>query len=211
MKYVAPKGAIDPNAPYLDKDPQTGTSGSVVQAAAVEHPLREIVAAIEAAGLTPDENQLNQLAQAIEQIVNNRVSNHETLTNNPHSVTAEQTLAVPLSGQAELIGGYESPPLDLGTVTGTNVTISLKARNHQLLTVTNENAIFTNPSDVNIWKGGEVRLWLTLGAAAKFVSVGANISEQTGSFVDMESGLTYLVHIIGKGDGYVYAYITEVS
>ncbi len=66
MKYIAPIGAADPNDPYVDGNPGTGTEGSAVPAAAIEHPMREIVSAITAAGLSPDENNLTQLIDAIE-------------------------------------------------------------------------------------------------------------------------------------------------
>jgi hypothetical protein len=64
MKYVQPVGAAE-NAPYLDGNPSTGVEGSPVPAAAIEHPMREIIAVIQAAGLTPNANALNQLLLAI--------------------------------------------------------------------------------------------------------------------------------------------------
>ena len=64
MKYQPPIGG-DSNDPYVDGDPATGTPGSPVPAAAIEHPQREIVNVITAAGLTPDEDTFNQLQQAI--------------------------------------------------------------------------------------------------------------------------------------------------
>lgn len=63
MKYQQPLGgAVDD--PYVDGNPATGTPGSPVPAKALEHTQREIVAAIEAAGLTPDEGDLNQLKKS---------------------------------------------------------------------------------------------------------------------------------------------------
>lgn len=64
MEYVQPLGGAA-DAPYIDANPGTGQEGSAVPAAALEHPQREIIAAIEAAGLVPDEGDLTQLAQAI--------------------------------------------------------------------------------------------------------------------------------------------------
>lgn len=66
MKYYPPIGSADPNAPYVDDNPAAGQEGSAVPAKAVEHPQREIQAVIEAAGLTPDENQIDQLNEAID-------------------------------------------------------------------------------------------------------------------------------------------------
>jgi len=65
MKYVAPYGSSDPNAPYVNGDPSTGQMGSIPPAAAFEHPLRELVALITKSGLTPSELSLVQAAIAI--------------------------------------------------------------------------------------------------------------------------------------------------
>lgn len=64
MKYVPPIGAAD-GAPYVDANPAAGIEGSLVPAAAIEHPQREIMNVIQEAGLDPDGNDLTQLAQAI--------------------------------------------------------------------------------------------------------------------------------------------------
>jgi len=69
MQYNAPIGAADPNDPFVDGNPANGTPGSPVPAAAIEHTQREIVAAIEAAGLTPDPDDLGQLAAAIAALI----------------------------------------------------------------------------------------------------------------------------------------------
>ncbi|EGJ50261.1 gp53-like domain-containing protein [Desulfocurvibacter africanus] len=66
MRYTPPVGAVDPGAPYVDGNPAAGIQGSAVPAAAIEHPQREIAAVIEAAGLTPDAEDLTQLQQAIQ-------------------------------------------------------------------------------------------------------------------------------------------------
>lgn len=65
MEYYAPFGSTDPNAPYVDKDVPGAVRGSPVPAKAIEHTMREIVALIEAAGLTPDEADLTQLLQGV--------------------------------------------------------------------------------------------------------------------------------------------------
>lgn len=66
MKYQPPIGSADPNASYVDDNPAAGQEGSAVPAKAVEHPQREIQTVITAAGLTPDENQVDQLNEAID-------------------------------------------------------------------------------------------------------------------------------------------------
>lgn len=68
MDYVQPIGAA-PDAPYIDANPGAGIEGSPVPAAAIEHPMREILAAIEAAGLQPDGEDLTQLGQAIQALI----------------------------------------------------------------------------------------------------------------------------------------------
>jgi hypothetical protein len=65
MKHVPPIGASDPNAGYITENLAAGVEGSPVPAEAIEHPMREIVAAIKAAGLIPDSEDLTQLGKAI--------------------------------------------------------------------------------------------------------------------------------------------------
>ena len=64
MEYQPPIGG-DSDDPYVDGDPASGTPGSPVPAAAIEHPQREIVNALEAFGVAPDEGDLTQLAQVL--------------------------------------------------------------------------------------------------------------------------------------------------
>lgn len=66
MKYNQPHNETDPNASYKDFNLDTGEAGSIPPAIAIEAPQREIVAAITAAGLTPDPDDLTQLSQAID-------------------------------------------------------------------------------------------------------------------------------------------------
>lgn len=64
MEYVPPIGGAE-DAPFVNASPETGIPGSTVPAEALEHPMREIVHCIAAAGLTPDGEDLTQLEQAI--------------------------------------------------------------------------------------------------------------------------------------------------
>lgn len=68
MQYIPPIDSVNPDAPYVDGNETTGTEGSPVSAAAIEHPQREIVNAIIAGGLVPDKDKQNQLAKIIEQL-----------------------------------------------------------------------------------------------------------------------------------------------
>lgn len=65
MKYQAPYGSPDPDAPYVDRDTPGATSGSKVPAKAVEHMQREIANGISYSGFTPSEADLQQLAKAM--------------------------------------------------------------------------------------------------------------------------------------------------
>ena len=66
MQYNAPYGSADPNADFLNGNPATGVAGSIIPAAAVGFPQREIVNAITASGQTAENSNLNQLTSAIE-------------------------------------------------------------------------------------------------------------------------------------------------
>ena len=46
MKYEQPYGVSDPNAPYINGNPSTGTMGSIPPAASIENPQREVVEVI---------------------------------------------------------------------------------------------------------------------------------------------------------------------
>ena len=66
MKYNQPfDQPSSPNAPYVDGNPSAGIQGSIVPAASIEFPQREIVAAIQAAGLVADNGDLTQLLKMI--------------------------------------------------------------------------------------------------------------------------------------------------
>jgi len=65
MKYIPPAGEAA-DASYVDGNRSAGTKGSVVPAAAVEHPQREIQEVISFFGLTPSTSDLAQLRKAIE-------------------------------------------------------------------------------------------------------------------------------------------------
>ena len=79
MKYVPPLGATDPNASYQDGNPEAGTLGSIVPAAAIERPQREILNVLTAAGLTPSDTDLTQLLAAIRKIIGTQNAELERL------------------------------------------------------------------------------------------------------------------------------------
>lgn len=64
MKYIPPQGGA-PDDAYVNHNINEGVEGSIPLAEAFEHPQREIVHAIEAAGMIPDPNDLYQLSRAM--------------------------------------------------------------------------------------------------------------------------------------------------
>jgi hypothetical protein len=69
MEYNAPYGSADPNAPYVDRNTPGAVSGSKIPAKAIEHPQREIMSVIEAAGIVPDPKKVDQLLEAIGKLI----------------------------------------------------------------------------------------------------------------------------------------------
>jgi hypothetical protein len=65
MRYVPPFGTTDPDASYRNGDSRLGLQGSIPPAEAFESPMREIVALIEHANLTPTSNDLEQLTKGV--------------------------------------------------------------------------------------------------------------------------------------------------
>lgn len=86
MDYVAPLGGA-PGAPYVDHNPGLGVAGSIPPAAAIEHAMREIVAVITGAGLTPNGAILTQLRDAITAMISSGgvadISSYRTVTSGP--------------------------------------------------------------------------------------------------------------------------------
>ena len=73
MDYIpplnAPETPEDPRPAYFDGNKQTGQEGSYPSGKSLENPMREILAVIEAAGLTPTNSDLTQLLQAINALI----------------------------------------------------------------------------------------------------------------------------------------------
>jgi hypothetical protein len=66
MLYNQPYGVSDPNAPYINGNPSTGTMGSIPPAASIEYPQREIVNFITRNNFTPTNADLFQLTRAVQ-------------------------------------------------------------------------------------------------------------------------------------------------
>lgn len=85
------------DAAYVNGDPATGTPGSIPPDDAFEHPQREIVAAIVAAGLTPDHTVLTQLRQAIARSASGATWFACAGSANAYTLTATDAFDVPTS------------------------------------------------------------------------------------------------------------------
>ncbi len=116
MKYVAPYGSGDPNAPYVNGNPSTGVQGSIPPAAAFEHPLRELVALITAAGLTPTDAVLTQVAQAVQKGLNYAVA-----TGTANAWVVAPNLAVPAYAAGRVLN-IIAPATNTSTTVNMNVS-----------------------------------------------------------------------------------------
>lgn len=85
----------DPDASYVNGDPQTGTEGSYFPNKAIEDPQREIVNALSASGLTPSHTNLEQLAEAMSRHASGGVSCVDTGTVNAHVLAGHDDFVMP--------------------------------------------------------------------------------------------------------------------
>ena len=97
MKYYAPYGSSDPNAPYVNGDPLNGVAGSIPDCRGFEEVQREVVAAIAAAGLTPGDDA-TQLAQVLRSGIMTFTSDLSTAPNTLVLVPAFAYTKQPLPG-----------------------------------------------------------------------------------------------------------------
>lgn len=114
MQYAPPIGSTDPNAPYIDANPGAGIEGSAVPAAAIEPSMREIVAVITAAGLTPSDTDLTQLLKAIKALGGTKLPAPAADNMLAGNAAGEWALRTP----AEVLSLIKALPLTGGTLTG---------------------------------------------------------------------------------------------
>lgn len=93
MQYVQPVGG-PANDPYVDANPGAGQEGSPVPAAAIEHPMRELVALITDAGLAPSGASLTQVATAIKTIFQKATAVSAAASGTVDAITANFTPAI---------------------------------------------------------------------------------------------------------------------
>ena len=77
----------DADASYINGDPSTGTEGSYFPNAGIEHPQREIMAALASAGVTGDVAVLDQLAESMAVLASKGVAATCTGTANTYTLT----------------------------------------------------------------------------------------------------------------------------
>lgn len=125
MKYKQPfDKPSDPDASYVNANPQLGFRGSILDIIAVEQVQREILKVITEAGITPSDNDLTQLWQAIRQIAG---SIAQTTLNNildDLSVTVGLPAAIAGGSANVLTGTYAPAPASyyFGLVLVTKIT-----------------------------------------------------------------------------------------
>ena len=90
MQYVQPVGGLA-NDPYLDANPVGGIEGSPVPAAAIEHPMRELVALITDAGLAPTGATLTQVATAVRALMQRQAASISVAGGTADAITAAYT------------------------------------------------------------------------------------------------------------------------
>lgn len=107
MEYQAPFGSADPDAPYVDRNTPGAVAGSKVPAAAIEDPQRELDHLIAQAGITPSDEDLTQVWQAIRSMIINRGRTVLGLTRVPwlavESIQASAPPASPSIGELYLV------------------------------------------------------------------------------------------------------------
>jgi hypothetical protein len=101
MKYQAPYGVSDVNAPYINGNPSIGVQGSIPPAAAFEEPQRELVNLISLSGLTPSGGAGGvaggDLAQVTKSVQAQRV-NYAVDTGSQNAMVVALSPALPAGG-----------------------------------------------------------------------------------------------------------------
>lgn len=82
MDYIAPLNrpatVAEPRPAYFDGNKQTGQEGSYPSGTALENPMRELLAVIEGAGITPTNSDLTQVLQAINKMIATALANYSS-------------------------------------------------------------------------------------------------------------------------------------
>ncbi len=123
MDYIAPLNrpatVEEPRPAYFDGNRQTGQEGSYPSGKSLENPMREILAVIEGAGITPSNADLTQLLQAIHNLINTALENYDPGGGGPAPVPASFLLN-PIFPHITVNGGIMS-------VASANAQVSIPA------------------------------------------------------------------------------------
>lgn len=127
MEYVQPVGAAA-DAPYLDANPSGGVEGSPVPAAAIEHPMRELVALITDAGLTPSDADLEQVASAVRTLMQKQSSCVSNADGTADAITGSYTpgIAALTNGMTLYVRAASANATTTPTFTPASGTIAAK-------------------------------------------------------------------------------------
>ncbi len=182
MDYAAPYQSTNPSAPYVNPDPATNTPGSMVPAEAIEHPQREIVHVISAAGIDPDASDLTQLSQAIAAMIAAGVGSDvlRRVVNTPN-----------------LAAGYYITPLALEIVGGV-VTPTYIDRNVMTLAVTES---ITLAAPETIPAGGGARIIATIDATGNRALTLASAYRVIDGEWDSDAGAVNILDMVFGGPG----------
>ncbi|WAC26441.1 gp53-like domain-containing protein [Ancylobacter sp. SL191] len=177
MKYYAPFGSSDPNASYVDRNTPGAVRGSAVPGKAVEATQRELVNFLLASGLTPTEEDLDQVATA----ARSQAMNYRVAGGTANALTA--TLDPAPASLAALVG----VPLRLVTVANTSGTVTLSVNGLAATTVYRRNSNSLLPGDI---RAGITELMFD-GTYFRVLSVpfGASLISGNG-WIDLHGGLT---------------------
>jgi hypothetical protein len=191
MEYTPPIGGAA-DASYVDANPAIGLEGSAVPAVTLEAPQREIVAVIEAGGMTPDAADNTQMAQSIAAQIVDALSGID--------LSGYATLAA-LAAYAELDAPQTFTKAQRGAVVALasaagHVASDFAAANNFSHTLT-ENTILDNPSNIVAGQSGQIVF--TQAAAAKTLAFGSTWKFPGGTVPSVSTGsgamdlLTYYV------------------
>lgn len=124
MKYIKPFDAVDENASYVNGNPSAGIQGSIIDARAIEHIMREGLALITGANLVPAELDLQQMLRAVRggalgYVIGAGIANTQTFALDPPPASWAEVRTITLVPAASNTGGAATlacgalPPLPL--------------------------------------------------------------------------------------------------
>lgn len=184
MDYNPPYGSVDPDAPFNNEVPEEGIEGSIVPAAAIEHPQREILAVIDAAGLERSGEDLTQLAQAIAAMIASGV---------PADVLRRT------QNTGDLAAGFYVSPAVLEIVGGVATPV-FSDRNVMALAVA---SAFTLANPAEVPSGGRALIICTNGATGYALTLGSAYRVAGGEWSAEPDAINFIDLTFGGPDGLI--------